>query len=389
MKVRMWCEDFKKAVDRAMVVLCKKSSLPVLRCVKVAAENDLLIISASDTESFVKINVDATVLEPGVGYIMADDIKKIYRLVGNVTFEISNGKATIINEKKKSSVLCRDFSEEDINYPETITEKTMEISEKTLVDVLSDLSCFLSTGSMNPLMNGYYFEASGQRIVALNGHIVGIKRLNDVFTNQNLKCIVPGFVFGHLKKIADVKRDGNIDVFTNNKFIMFSGTDFTYWSKLIDGDYYNIDKLFGSNYGNEFELDAAELGRLAKEYKKCISDVHAYPMYLYYNKQEDTFRTGVITPDYMTADILDGYNEKSSYGLTDDFIYSFTPEYIMNITSLFKDNKMVCKGIDGARADKYKNSALVMENDVYTALILPWSRSTEQISEFLNYISEK
>jgi DNA polymerase-3 subunit beta len=260
----------------------------------------------------------------------------------------------------------------------------MEISENTLMSALTDLACFLDCGLCNKLMTGYFFDGTKERVVALDGHRIGIKNIKETFLDKNFKFVIPGEVCSHLKKIINSKHDGIISVFTDNKYVMLVGKDFVYWSRLIEGEYYKVDQMIDMSYDFEFEIDAAELGSYAKEYKKAASSEDKTPMFFTYEKDKNVFQTGIVTHSYMTTDTISGYENKAS-GLTKDFLYGFNPLYVMDAMSLFKD-EVTCKGMYSMRAG-HQISPIVFCDDTYTALVLPVNVSEENVIAFKDYIA--
>lgn len=385
MKVNFQCEDFKKAVDRALAVVPKRSSLAVLYSIKIATKDNCVIISATNTEAFIEISLEATVIESGVSFIQDDDIKKIYGLSGEVELSVSDEKVTIKNAKKKSSVANRDYAECEISFPEKSTEQVMSISGRELIDTLSKLSCFLDLDNTNRLMTGYYFDGQKKRIVALEGHYFAFRNMDGVFCKDAKSLVIPGFTYTHLKKIVGIKYNGDIKIYAGKKYVMFVGEDFTYWSRLIDGQYFDIDSLMKNNYDYKFSLDAKEFGGLAKEYKKAIG-ANRIPMYMLYDNSNSSIHTGVVSQGYMTADVVEGYDSRRSFGLSEDFLYGFNPEYIINTMALF-DGEITCKGTNGTNTLGCKISPLIFESDAYTAFVLPVNLKTEEVQVFKSYIA--
>lgn len=386
MKAIIMCEEFKKVADRAMVVVPKKSSVPLLETLRVEAKGNMVIISGSDLDSFVKIKMFARVIESGVAYIHKEDIKKIYKLAGEVVLESDGKSCTISNSKKKSSVLTYKC-EDEIKFPEIPAEKAMNITEENLTSSLSALECFLSESDSNKMMTGYFFDGAKERIVALDGHRIGIKKMEDTFIKKDLNAVVPGFTCQHMKKIVDVKRNKNVSVYADKKYIVFQGDDFIYWSRLLDGEYFKVDKMLDFYADYEFTLEPEEMKKLAKEYASVAKGLDKVPMHMVYEADNNTIHTGIIAANYMTADVVEGFDAREATGLDKDLVYCLDPKYIMESMQLFKDTVKV-KGMYRRNSAGFAQiSPLLFSNDEFISLVLPVNASVEYVERFRNYIA--
>lgn len=387
MKVVINCNEFKKAVDRVLAVVPQKPSIEVLKAVKLEANSDKLIISGTDIVGFVKVYIDAQVIESGVSYILYEDIKKVYKLDGMVTLDSdseSNHRCTVSNHKKKSTVTTRDFAGCEYEYPTDTDRAAMEISERELVHALADIGTFIDPNCNNVAMESYFFDGMNDRIVGLNGHCLGIKRIAGVF-KKDCKLVIPCTIYPHLKKIANVKSDKVVKVSYNTKYVQFSGEDFDYWSRLSDCEYYKVDSLLNINDDFEFKLEPEEIVKLSKEYKSVLSATDNNPMFVVYDDNNKSINTGVITPDYMTSDLVDGF--KNVHGLDKTVVFGFNPRYIYDAMQLFSDEVNVkgmfrTSGVTGAQT-----SPLIFFDNVYTALVLPVNVAKEKIEQFKSYIN--
>lgn len=384
MKVEFYGEEFKKVVDRALVVVPKKTYVDILHCVRLEAKKDCITITSTDLEGYANIKVDAKVYEPGIVYIDSEDIKKIYNLKGNVILEsiseTNTIKLLIHNSKKKSAVLARLYTDKDLSFPENPDHQIIETTEKDLLSALSDLAPYISNNESNKTMTGYYFDSNKNRIIALDGCRVGIKNMSKFFIDE-CSAIVPVGAYLHLKKIANNKSDKKIKVYKNYKYIKFEGDDFTYTSRLIDGEYFKIDAILNANYDCEFSLAPKEIGELAKEYKKTLKGNERLPMFLTYNFKNKVMYTGISTASYITFDLVDSL--KINSGLNKELTYAFNPTNIIDAMNLFNENVM-CKCL---HCEGIQKTPIVFYNDTYTVLVLPVNADRKNVERFKEFVA--
>jgi len=162
----------------------------------------------------------------------------VYGLSELVTIEVADGQFNVKGSKKKSAVPVKDYNKDDVIAFPTMenAEVFMNIDSQRLVQTLGSLSCFLGDNDNNKLMTGYSFDGVSKRIVALDGHRIGLRRMPDDFTLDK-NVVVPGVTYAQLKKIATEKND-TVEVLVNDKYIEFSSKDFKLYGRLYEGEYY-------------------------------------------------------------------------------------------------------------------------------------------------------
>lgn len=398
MKISMDCVDFKKAVEKAIALTVKNGVLPFVSSIKIDAHKDAtgkygVDICATDSESFLKVRVDAAVIEPGSVFIHVSDVKKVYSMSGNVTISGEDGKFTVSNGRKKSTVPSYDYSSGYPEFPGESGAPFMNISENCLYNTLGALISFSSCNDANKTMCSYYFDGKHERIVTCDSYRLGFRNLPETFVDNEAGAILPNKIYSHLKKILNAKSDGNVSVRLTKQYAIFCGEDFTYCIRSLEGNYLNIDSFVDNVLKGidkfEFELDAEELGKLSKEYKK---DTGKEPMLLTYDEANGELLAGVMVTNYYTADVIESFGAENyrSNDLGFNFTYGLNPQYVADAMNVF-DGEIKCAGL--VPMNKYHGdcsncmkSAIAFYNDEYTTLVLPVNVSNTTVEKFTNYI---
>lgn len=201
---------------------------------------------------------------------------------------------------------------------------------------------------------------------------------------KDFKKIIPNFVYNHLKKIAETKRNSDITVCIKGKHVSFIGADFEYTCKVIAGGYINVDGIIGSNENDvdfEVKVSAKELLKIAKEYNND-SSVKFRKMYLVATPEDVT--TAYVTDDFRTMDKLDSetihINEDKG-----NLTYCINPKYIEDAMKLFGDEMVSGIGRIMTLTSGYNGSGILFKNQTFTTYILPISSNlpTSELYEFL------
>jgi DNA polymerase-3 subunit beta len=86
------------------------------------------------------------------------------------------------------------------------------------------------------------------RMVALDGHGIAMRmsELREMYDDR--KIIIPGKTLNEISKILSGDTEKTADIFFTDKHVLFTFDDTIVVSRLIEGEYYKIDKMLSSNY---------------------------------------------------------------------------------------------------------------------------------------------
>ena len=116
------------------------------------------------------------------------------------------------------------------------------------------------------------------------------------------------------------------------KHAKFQGEDFVYVTKLIEGQFFDVQK-FMRGMQESFTIigEAQEIAGICKEYSSAVKADDRKPM-LFSVRGEDV-HTLLFLSDYCTSDKLD----VEGYDLPDNFCTGFNPRYLKEATEIFDD----------------------------------------------------
>lgn len=385
MKFSVECSEFKKAVDKAIVVMAKSSTLPILHCLHIETKENSISIYTTNTEQYLKLELPATIIEPGECFVDKDDVKRVYGLSGFVTIEMCDGKFVVQNSKKKSAIPIYKYNAEDILPCPVMEDEQLfaNVSEKYFVETLAALSNFVSSDDSNKMMTGYNLDGGLSRITTLDGHRFTFKRMQECFHTEH-NVTIPSAVYNHLKKIINAKDDSNMQLFVDKKYLLFIGNDYQLWSRLFEGEYFKIDRMIPGSFDFSFSVNPEEMEKIGKEYYSVVKNSRN-PMLLSYSKDGDVMRTGLITSNYETVDKIENFDERESSGLTKDFTYAFNPLYIKEAMHLYAGT-VVCKGTYQIGKFGSMYSPIFLDDGEYFSCVLPVNVDDGTINQFNKFI---
>ena len=115
------------------------------------------------------------------------------------------------------------------------------------------------------MMTGELLEIRDNRLrmVALDGHRIAIRNVELNNSYEDRKVIVPGKTLNEISKILSGDTDKFVSIYFTDKHALFEFDDTIVVSRLIEGEYYRIDKMLSSSYQTRVTVQR-------KEFLSCI-----------------------------------------------------------------------------------------------------------------------
>ena len=372
MRIEVTSEAFKKVLDRVDAVCPKNPTIFTLRWIRISAmTRNTIYVSACNCDSAATVSVDGDAVDTGEAVVDIDDAKKLCNTKGNIVIETKGNQLVARSDKKKSYVFLKDETCLP-EFPSVGTDNlASKADKKEMIESLLNVYRSAEKNSTN-MMDGIHF--AGDRIEALDGHRIAIKYVD--WNSSDLNMTIPGYSIGELKKVsANKEKDDVVQVFKNDKFARFEGSDFVYICRLLDGIFFDVKKVIG-DWHEEFSIwvDAEEFTDVAKTYKKELKSDSNRGMYMHLS--DDELSTVLLLPHYCTSDKL-MINYIEGY-IPQDFVIRIRPEYIADATEI----------LDGIIKIEFKDRVSprhIVDND-YRFVILPVAMGDsdcEKVKEYL------
>ena len=225
----------------------KKQTLPILSNILIRCESEGVKMLSTDLEVELETTIQgANIINPGETTIPAKKAADIIRELpeGQVSFELNeeSSKLTVKSSSGRynlATIPGSDFPDFDVIKSDTIhpvsTEKLLELFHKT--------SFAMANQDWRHYLNGCLFEKteSSLNMVATDAHRLSIYKSN-LDSIGNFSGIIPRKTVVELMKILP-KQNDDIQFYINANNIVFMSKNFTFKSKLIDGNYPNYNQV--------------------------------------------------------------------------------------------------------------------------------------------------
>ena len=254
-------------VNIAMKAVSSKSTLPILECFLIEAENDTITLTGNDTDLGIETHIEGTVREPGKIALDAKLFSDIIRKLPDSEVVIETNdifKASIKCERAKFNISGK--SGEDFSLlPSVEKDKFITLSQFTLKEVIRQTIFSISDNENNKLMSGELFEIEGNnlKVVSLDGHRISIRNVELKESYDLAKVIVPGKTLSDLIKILSGGIEDEVKIYFTQKHILFEFENTKVVSRLLEGEYYKINQMLSNDYETKLKINK-------KEFLDCI-----------------------------------------------------------------------------------------------------------------------
>ena len=239
-----------------------KTTMSILECILIDASGSDIRLIANDMELGIETLVPGLIITRGIIAVDAQIFSSIVRKLpdDDVVIFTEGEKITITCQKAKFTILGKDGA--DFAYlPEIEKKNEVKISQFTLRDLINRTIFSISGNESSGMMTGELMEIRDNRLrmVALDGHRIAIRNVELGNSYEDRKVIVPGKTLSESSKILSGDTDKFVNIYFTEKHALFEFDDTIVVSRLIEGEYYRIDKMLSSSYKTRVKVQRKEL----------------------------------------------------------------------------------------------------------------------------------
>lgn len=263
MKIICNKSDLLKGVNIALKAVPVRTTLSILECIVIDANELEITLTANDMELGIETKVEGEILEKGKVAIDAKFLSEIVRKLpdSEITIETdSNYVATISCEKAVFTISGRDA--DDFSYlPYIERNKSITMSQFSLKEIIRQTIFSIGDSESNKVMTGELFEISGNnlRVVSLDRYRVSIRNFKLKESSDDIKVIVPGKTLNEISKILSGDMEDEVNIFFTNNHVVFEFSNTVVVSRLIEGEFFKINQMLTKDFTTKVEINKKEL----------------------------------------------------------------------------------------------------------------------------------
>ena len=342
--------------------------MSIMQCILIDASQNEINLIANDMELGIETVIAGEIAEKGKIALEAKMFREIISKMpdNDVTIVTDDSlKASITCEKVKFNIIGK--SADEFSYlPQIEHSDSIVISEYTLKRIIRQTIFSISDNENSPMMTGELFEIDEDRlrVSSLDGHRISMRniKLKNVYSSK--KVIVPGKTLNEISSIIGDDTEKNVNIFFTPNHILFEFDNTLVLSRLIEGDYFNVDQMITRDYETKVTVNKRELYDSIDRSTLFIREGDKRPIII--NITDDNLELKINNSTHGSMDENIGITKEGK-----DLIIGFNPKFLMDVLRV----------IDGDEVEMFmvnpKSPCFIRdEEDSYIYLILPINFNT-------------
>ncbi len=257
-----------KEISIAQEVISSRNALSVLSNVLLIADQEGLLIRATDLKVSFENKIPVDVREPGGTTVFCDKLLGILRSLpsGEIVFEEKNDTMHIAPQAKKISFKLKSISAE--KYPEiqlVPDDDYFEFPQKDFLEMISQTVFSVSDDETRFFMNGVYLEPENGSLimVATDGRRLAFVRKDLPSSDISFEgVIIPPKILYMIKKLASGEGPLSIAFTEKAVFIKFDNQKIS--SSLIEGQFPNYRRVIPEEQEQSLKIKKEDLAEALK-----------------------------------------------------------------------------------------------------------------------------
>ncbi len=354
--------DFSEGINIVLKAVSGKTTMPILECVMIEAENDKVKLTTNDMELGIETLVNAQVQTSGTVLVNAKMIAEIVRKLpeDEVNFEVDDKMNILIFCGKAKFNVPGLESDEFPKLPFVEKENRIVMSQFTLKEMIRQTIFSISDNENNKILTGELFEIVGDefKIASLDLHRVSIRKMQLKESYDNIKVVIPGKALAEISKILSSNMDSEVVIYFSSNYVLFELEDTIILTRLIEGNFYNVNQMLSSDYETKIKINRSEFLGCIDRATLLLRDAEKKPVVM--NIMDDSVKMQMNTKiGSMDEDMT---IEKEGKELK----IAFNPKFLIDVLRVIDDEDIYLYLINSKSPCFIKNS-----DESYIYLILP------------------
>ncbi len=296
------------------------------------------VLTTYDIEKGVRMTVEADVIEAGSAIVSASRFSQIVRVMdgGDITLTVDDRNcATIVSGRSSHTMTAlpaKDFPE----IPRLTSAQGFVASQRVVRSMIAKCLYAMGINDQRPVLNGLFFSIKDGKLhmvscdsfkMATCATETDLYGLEKDLTVEDTRFILPNKSVGELYKLlSDKSEEAVVTIYMSRKNIIFVMGNITFFSKLIEGEYIDYNRIILRNHritvyaDRESVISALEHAALITE-EKVAGSVRSH---VRLEVQGNTLKISA------TSGTGSSYDEVAIGHEGDDLIIAFNNRYLID-----------------------------------------------------------
>jgi len=353
--------DLSESINIVLKAVSSKSTMSILECIVINA-TDSITMTTNNMELGIQTKVVGNIVDQGAIALNAKIFSEIIRKLPDdiVTIETNESYATTITSGKAKFNISGQNIAEFPELPQVAKTKCVSISQHTLKEIIQQTVFSISQDENNKMMTGELFEIEKNilKVCTLDGHRISIRKVELSKEYDPVKVIVPGKTLNEFGRILSGDAEKMVSIYFTDKHILFEFDETMVVSRLIEGQYYKIDKMLSNDFETKLTVNKSELLECIERSTLIINENDKRPLIL------------KITDNNMELNIVSSIGQMHEDILVNkdgaDLTIGFNPKFLIDALKVIDDEQIVIYLFNSKGPCSIKD-----KDESYIYLILP------------------
>jgi len=269
MKLTIERDELLRGLARLQAIVERRGTLPILANALIRADDEGLVLAATDLEVGILARHPANVETAGAITIGAKKLFEIVRELEDpeVALRLEDSARVIVQSGAARFSLLSISPEEYPTIPTAENTEFVEIESSLLAEMIDRTLYATSTDETRYNLNGVFLEAESDHIcfVATDGHRLAriSKLLPDASAFLSNGIIIPRKGMSEMRKLCD-ETDGRIEFGLGDGFLMLRAAERLLSCRLIDGEFPNYRQILPKDHMHRVVLSRERLANAVR-----------------------------------------------------------------------------------------------------------------------------
>lgn len=261
--MQLICEglDLGLATLKVIKAISNRTTNPILEGIKLTAQDNKLILSATDLELSIEKTIKAEVMEEGEVVIPGKFFSEFVKKLSNEKIKLTQieNRLKINYTDSESFIQCLNILE----FPDLkiISDgEYFSIKQKKLKNLINQSIFAVAIDDSKPVLKGCLFEIKDKFInaIALDGYRLAKIKKNLVKTTINVNIIVPARSLNEISKLLEEDEEV-INIYIQKNFLMVDLKDTKIITRLLDGEFINVEQILPKEFTSSVIINKKQL----------------------------------------------------------------------------------------------------------------------------------
>ncbi len=260
------------AVAPLMVAVAGRSTLSAIEGILIEAKfPDTCVMTTFDLEKGVRISVEAKVIEEGSYIISAQKFVQTLKVMegDEVTLTVDAKMVACIFSGRSSHKMSALAGEDFPVIPDLTSDRSFIIGQAVVKKMMNQVAFAMGVNDQRAVLNGTYFKVTDDRLLMVSCDSFKLAKCMAktelVNKNENgnahleYSFIVPVKTMNDLNRLISDDEEAVMQIYVTRKHIVFLIGELTFFSRLVDGEYIDYDRIIMPNHKIRVKADRREL----------------------------------------------------------------------------------------------------------------------------------